>query len=70
MNLTNSGYRGKTHADYEEVQAWCEQHCGEFGVDWYRLGRDPVLGLLHDPIQDVYYFRDPKMLTAFVLIWG
>ncbi len=70
MNLTDSGYRGETHADYQLVQAWCEQHCGEFGRDWYRLGRDPMTGLLHSKVPDVYYFRDAKMLTAFVLIWG
>jgi hypothetical protein len=52
------------------VQAWCVEHCGEFGRDWYRLGRDPMTGLLHTKVPDVYYFRDAKMATAFVLIWG
>lgn len=63
-------YRATTSADYELVQAWCEQHCGEFDKDWYRLGRDPLSGLLHEPVKDVYYFRDPRMLTAFMLIWS
>ena len=63
-------YRATTSADYPQVQAWCEQHCGKFDKDWYRLGRDPLSGTLHDPVPDVYYFRDPKMLTAFMLIWG
>ena len=63
-------YRGETMADYSLVQAWCEQHCGEFGQDWYRLGRDPMTGILYGLVPDVYYFKDPKIATAFVLLWG
>lgn len=72
--MSNLQYKGQTAAKYPEVQNWCEQNCGEFDVDWSRLGRDPMSDVFAratgEPVKDTYYFATEKMLTMFLLKWG
>ena len=63
-------HKGTTNADYEEVQLWCEEHCGEFDVGWYRLGTDIAFAIYNPNYKDTYYFADEKILTLFLLRWS
>jgi hypothetical protein len=67
-------YKGETAAKYPEVQDWCERNFGQFGVEWSRLGRDPMSDVLSrlsgEPVNDTYFFATAEMLTLFTLRWA
>ena len=67
-------HKGETAARYPEVQDWCEANCGEFGISWSRLGRDPMSDVIANetgaPVKDTYYFATEEMLTLFLLRWS
>lgn len=67
-------HQGTTTHDYDQVTEWCYENCGDFDVGWYRLGRDPLAGMIAEsegrPVADIYYFADETMLTAFLLKWS
>jgi hypothetical protein len=47
-----------SRADYADTIPWLEANVGEFNVDWYKLGRDPMSGLFPESWPgDEYHFR-------------
>ena len=66
---------GTTAHDHVTVSAWCAENFGEFNVGWYRLGSDPLAGLMMringstQPL-DIYYFATEEDLALFLLRWS
>ena len=58
------------NADWTSAQAWCDQHVGNFGQDWYKLGIDPLASMVHGPLQTIWFFRREADAVAFSLKWS
>lgn len=63
----NFKYVGNTYSHYSIVSEWCEEHFGEFGDRWYRLGMDP---LSDTDTPCVYFFKNDKDFVLFKLRWS
>jgi hypothetical protein len=55
--------------NYNMVQDWCNVYIGEFDVDWYKLGIDPLLWLNRNN-SSTWYFKEEKHLIHFKLRWA
>lgn len=51
------------------VQEWCEEYIGEFDVDWYKLGIDPVEFISNKEFYTTWLFKDEKKYIHFKLRW-
>jgi len=60
-------YKATTIHPWEDTVDWCLLELGEYGSNWYRLGRD-IAALSTDP--DIYYFATEKHCAWFTLKWG
>jgi hypothetical protein len=58
-----------TKHSYVEVEQWCLENVGEWNIDWYKLGIDPMQWIEEDPISE-YYFADEKSAVLFKLKWS
>ena len=58
-----------TERDYSPVQDWCNEYIGEFDVDWYRFGMDPLMWLNGD-YRSTWCFKDEQKAIHFKLRWS
>lgn len=65
----NLKYMARIHCDWWDAQHWCEEHVGEFNVDWYKLGIDPMEGLYGEPTS-TWFFKDEQKMLLFMLRWS
>lgn len=60
-----------SRADWADTTPWLEANVGEFNVDWYKLGRDPMSGLFPESWPgDEYHFRREQDAAWFKLRWA
>ena len=55
--------------DWYDAQEWCEQCIGEFDVDWYKLGIDPISSWDTGITQSVWYFKKLEHANWFSIRW-
>lgn len=54
--------------DWVQAQQWCHDNIGEFNVDWFKLGIDPMASILGDD-KTYWYFKNQEDATMFRLRW-
>ena len=57
------------YPDYHEVVNWCIVNIGEFNVNWYKLGIDPMEYFLNGNIQTTWLFKKHEHAVLFRLRW-
>ena len=64
-------YPCRTWHSHVDVAAWCEEHFGEFGQNWYRYGTDIAQGIVAGaPLYDTYRFARDQDAVLFTLRWA
>jgi len=63
-------YQGATSAHYSQVEPWCDEHVGQYGLDWTRVGADLAYMMANPSYKENYYFREESMRTMFLLRWS
>jgi hypothetical protein len=58
------------NADWVGAQYWCEDHFGEFGIGWYKLGIDPAEILISGVTKTTWYFKNEQDAAHFLLKWS
>ncbi len=54
--------------DWPAAEEWCNEHIGEWNVDWYKLGIDPVQWIVDD-FKTIWYFKTEANAVLFKLRW-
>jgi hypothetical protein len=55
--------------DWYEAQMWCQIYVGEFNVDWYKLGIDPMDYVDTGRTKTKWYFKREEDIILFSLRW-
>ena len=50
---------------WPDVEQWCNDNIGAWNVEWFKVGKDPVVS-----IRTNYLFRTKQQALMFLLMWG
>ena len=63
-------YEATTVEAYPEVEVWCNNHVGEWDIDWVRERHDIAAVLGAGDRKQRYFFRTEQDKTMFILRWS